>query len=141
MHWSFKYVGLPYDDFNCWELVRYVYDSEWGVALPEYAGDYLDEEESEIISALIAGESSKPETWTVVAKKQDSNLVQFMPPKEGDVLWSWIASPRHPSHVGVVVDETLMLHTRKATGAIVQSYRDRITSPKVEGIYRHVRML
>lgn len=45
MHWSCKYIGLPYrqggrgpDGFDCWGILRLIYQNELGIPLPELPG-------------------------------------------------------------------------------------------------------
>lgn len=45
MHWAAKYIGLPYkeggrgpDTFDCWGLVRWIYEQEFQILLPDYPG-------------------------------------------------------------------------------------------------------
>jgi len=44
-HWAIDYVGKPYkpgargpDSFDCWGLVRDIYEKRFGIALPEWIG-------------------------------------------------------------------------------------------------------
>ena len=45
MHWAARYIGKPYcvgargpDTYDCWGLVREVYDTRFGIPLPAFPG-------------------------------------------------------------------------------------------------------
>ena len=107
------YVGLPYEQANCWELVRRVYRETYDIQLPK-----LD-----TVGAVI-----EQGGWLQVAKGAEI---------DGDVLVFKAGAAK--THVGIVVDpkEKLMLHAEEGVDACVARYNSSIWKSRLRSIYRH----
>lgn len=122
--WWTKYIGLPFEEqgrgpggYDCWGLVRLVYEKELGMLLPSWAADHRDESfdtaNSRFLGALPQFEKlQKPEPF----------------------IMALFNSSSHVFHIGVLISEKRMLHTVKGIGACVQdlsSFKNQL-----KGFYR-----
>ena len=119
------YVGLPYQDRGCWELLRRVYREQLGIDVPDYAEAYgrLEARQRAQLAALIAAER-RP--WLAVQEGQE---------RAGDAVLMRITG--HPSHIGVVAEPGRFLHVFQGATACIESYRSPRWRPRLEGFYRH----
>lgn len=109
-HWTESYVGLPYkkgggeQGFNCWTFFRHVQLQQFGIRVPEI---------SEPASRF--------------------KLLRKVPAAAGELGWGKVETPRtgdavlmahwkHPSHVGLWVDEVnggAVLHCVAGAGSVL----------------------
>lgn len=112
-------IGIPYEDIDCWGLVKLYYDKILGVNLSvdvEYTvGDKPDK-----ISRLIEIEKSKFE-------KVDT-------PKKGDIIVLRLLG--FAGHVGVYIGEGNFLHTNHGIGSVIEKVNKWCS--RIEGYYRYV---
>ncbi len=122
--WPARYVGLEFEPwgrgprYDCWGLVRLVMGQEFGIELPCYAGAY--------------GASSGTDAARVVHEELASRwtpILQFAP---GDIVLFHGAR----WHAGVVVRAGVMLHMRRAAGAVVESFYSPLWRGRFEGGWR-----
>lgn len=129
---SNKYIGLPFEEkgrgpsaYDCWGLLRLVFDQEFGIRLPSFTEDYVSVEDSKHISSLIAGNIN--DEWAEIS---------FGDEETGDgILMTQGGIPRH---VGVVVSPGFVLHTERKTGSIIEPYNSSKLRPRVMAFYRHI---
>jgi len=128
-----KYIGLQFEDkgrapcgVDCWGLVRLIYEKEYGIELPSYNGCYPSSTEAEEIAQLINGEKGK---WSEVKAGEE---------KEGDVIIMRLSG--YPTHVGMVVEPGMMIHTLKGTNTVIEHYTGILWRNRVVGIFRHERL-
>lgn len=130
MHWSCKYVGLPYTDraerdpygLDCWQLVALVLKKEFAITIPELSYDNSQHSE-EFYKGFMAEYEAFYKDWQKVEQ-----------PQEGDLLL--ILRDRIPAHVGIMLDQKTFLHTMPRTGAVTQRLSlDWVQ--RLDGIYRH----
>lgn len=114
-----EYVGTPYDEAPCWELLRRVYERGHGITLPEYAFGRTDEEIHPVVRRGLP-------QWRQVEK-----------PEAGDAVLLWVRRPALPSHVGVYVGDSFLLHTSEATGALLERIPGSAWEKRIAGYYRH----
>jgi cell wall-associated NlpC family hydrolase len=115
MHWSNKYLGLPWViaargpfAYDCWGLVQAVYINEFGINLPTYPG--IEFETKLALAKLVEQEVTKAESrWKVEPTPIDGCVVAM-------------SSHKAIHHVGVFIDVDggLILHTQKGTGVVAQ---------------------
>jgi cell wall-associated NlpC family hydrolase len=113
--------GRDRNGWDCWGLLRVVYQEQFGVILPSLSGEYADGSDFNAISLLYLEEV---EQWHEVSE-----------PRAGDAVWMTILG--HPCHVGVYVDGDRLLHVMFRSGTRI----DRINSPawnrRIRAYYRH----
>lgn len=120
------YVGLPYAERGCWELLRLVYAEQLGITLPAYAEEYAaipDEERAELGRLITESRSD----WYAIAPGDE---------RAGDaVLFRMLGEP---VHIGVIAEPGLFLHVYQGHTSCIESYRGPKWRPRLEGVYRHV---
>lgn len=108
MIWHGKYIGLPFGEgagqLTCWGLVRRVYADQLGIELPTY-GEISAHDLARIARAM---EAVKDDGWE--ACDPEEYAVCLMRSGRG--------GPR-VVHVGVMVDQSRVLHIERATSACV----------------------
>jgi cell wall-associated NlpC family hydrolase len=128
--WVNAYIGLPFEErgrgpaYDCWGLVRHVLAGAFGIDVPSYAGGYETTRDHERLAGLI--DAGKADDWTRIEPGAE------LP---GDVLLLRMSGL--PIHVGILVSPGWMLHTRAATGAVIERFEGLAWGRRVLGIYRH----
>ena len=129
MHWAAAYLGKGWrvgaagpDLYDCWGLVRSVFEARTGIALPPSGFD------SEDLLVVMREFRDHPERrrWR-----------QVEAPAELDAVL--MAQARHPVHVGLWVDGSggRVLHATHA-GVVAQDRATlRASGYQIVGIYRH----
>lgn len=118
MHWATDLIGKPYcagaqgpDEFDCWGLVRHVFEKVHGIAMPLIeVGDEPTVENASAIRHAAAVSGWKPSGDT-------------LPAEHDIVLMSSLAG----RHVGVIVSANgglLLLHCLEQVGVCVQPLSD-----------------
>ncbi len=115
--WVNEYVGIPFETADCWSLVRLIADEQLGVQLPSF--DYEVHDRSALHDLI----SSEAQAYSIVDVPDLCDLVIFK-------AHGWL------SHLGVVVAENLMLHSRKAAGSVLEPYRTRLWEPMIHNYIR-----
>ena len=130
MSWTNAYVGVPYKDhgrsrdegWDCWGLLRAVYDEQLGIALPSYAAHYESELDDYGIGDAFHAEV---ETWTVADE-----------PRAFDAVWCRMIGVE--CHVGVFVEPGVMLHTMLGQDACLVRTDSIAWERRILRCYRHV---
>jgi cell wall-associated NlpC family hydrolase len=129
--WVSCFIGIPFlargrssHGYDCWGLVRAVLTARFDVAVPSYAEGYDDIRDHGRLAALV--EAGKVE-WSEVKPGDE---------RPGDVLLLRLRGL--PIHVGLLVAPGWMLHTREATGSILERFDGLAWGRRVLGIYRHL---
>lgn len=124
------YVGLPFaargrsrDGVDCWGLVVLVYREILWLDLPSYDDRYTSLDAAERIdrAAIIAGERG---AWREVETPEAFDVLLFT---VGDVA----------AHVGLVVDDTRMLHIQRGGCSGIERYDTPKWRPRTAGVFRH----
>ncbi len=95
-------LGLPYEQYNCWALCRYLYREAWGEELEEdtnQAWKYVQE------------------IWWQDDADDPLRLSQC-----GD-LWIMRGRGMASHHVGIVLNDQYFTHTRRRTGVCLEPLR------------------
>lgn len=112
-----EFIGLPYDEYDCFKLTRLVYKKINNLDLPEhFYSDPLDHfHVSQVVSL---------HKW---------RYKKVQKPKLGDIILLRVYGV--PSHLGIYIDQNRFLHTQKQTGSIV----DRLDKweKRIVGFYRY----
>ena len=133
MSWSNTYVGIPYEDLgrtvtgcDCWGLARLVYEAEMKIILPGYTQGYASAEEQAEVASLI-GQETSTSVWGRVDQPKDYDLLLF---RHG----------RHESHVGIYVDQGVMLHMATDDQSKHERFDQGRWKARLVGCFRHSNM-
>ncbi len=113
-----KYIGKPYDQYNCLDLVKEFYKDFFHLSVKNYyEGSTPDRKE---VSSLI--NTNRGDFEQITGKKKFGDLVVIK-------LYGI------ECHLGVVLDENTFLHSSRGIG----SHIERISRYKnlISGFYRH----
>lgn len=100
------YLAIPYEQKNCYQLVRYFYSREFHVE-------------------LINMDEIKDDAYRVIHKeiiKQSNNFIMTKEPKYGTLVL--MNNADHHSiinHIGIYLGEGKILHTSKKTGCVISN--------------------
>ena len=113
-----KYVGKPYDKYNCFDLVREFYSDFFSLDLREYY-DGLSIPPREVVQSLIVSGVG--------------DFEQVKTPQFGDLIVVRLYG--YSCHVGVFVPPGYLLHTIRNVGSCLEPVKkyERL----IEGYYRH----
>jgi len=118
--WVADYVGIPFEQYNCWQLVCLVYQKQFGITLCDYGKEYKDFSDRENIKKIYEREFN---IWQPIEK-----------PAFGDIIVLRILG--QPWHAGIVISKRFMLHTEKNLQSIVEGYNGLIWKNNIIGYYR-----
>lgn len=125
--WVANYIGLPYKKYgrdreglDCWGLCRLVYAEERGLVLDDLSERYLCDTRREFFKNVSTAFHSEVHRWHRVETPQEFDIAAFG--HNGFIR-----------HVGVVIDNRIMLHVENNTGACVQRHD---TMRDLHGYYR-----
>lgn len=127
MHWRefvdrvivvpFVERGRDYEGLDCWGLAVLFYRDVLGIEIPSYLDTYESTSEHRaIFKAFAAGKT----LWRKVDR-----------PATGDL--ALILRKNLPIHVGVVLEDDLVLHAEVHVGTVIES----LDQMRIEGFYRH----
>ena len=124
--WANQYVGIPFEELDCWQLCRRVYEYELDINLPSFIGDYADAQDRESLERIFTQELAAPSRWQTVpaleAKEYDLVLMRLSP---------------LPTHVGILAKRWSILHTMPKTGAVIDERGSLRLRHNVVGFYRY----
>lgn len=106
------YLDIPYEELDCWNLVRKIYLEEFGILLPE-RDEAVDRTE-----------------WRLIPLGEE---------QVGDLLVFRSAGLGFHTHVGVVVDARirLMIHTEPGINSHLGRYTSILWKQRLKNIHRH----
>lgn len=119
--------GRDMTGIDCWGLVRWVYRENLGVELPDY-GEISATELRRIAREVTGAWDTDP--WHMV-----------LDPQRFDVVVMRLYSSNIVAHVGVMVDDTSLLHIERASGACIVPIRHPTVRDRIVGFRRHVSQL
>ena len=119
--WWGQYIGLPYADAHCWELVRRVYADRAGVALPSY-GEIDARQLVAVARAIETGAAG--DRWIPATHPQELDVALM---RGRSRVW----------HVGVMVGPRHVLHTEQATNAVVVPLSHPLVAGRITGYRRY----
>ena len=122
--WVDSYIGVPFAEYNCYNLMRKVYAEQLGTDLPDLDDEYLHSFDTRSIARLYLREMKQ--NWEKISKPKFGCLAAF---RVKGVLW----------HCGMIVSKESMLHTQHALINSCLEPFDNITwNNKFVGFYNHV---
>lgn len=118
------YIGIPFEwggrgpkSYDCWGLVRELYQTDHQIVLPDYLGVTNPNE----IASIMTTEKS---AW----RRFDDPVEKSVALIARNGLWS---------HVGYVISERHFLHTWEASGGVTRAEVKRWWY-RIEGFYQYV---
>lgn len=131
MHWTARYVGVPFvddgrsiDGCDCWGLFRLVYTERLGIDLPSY-GDTSARDLLGVTEAMSAG-VAVDERWREV-----------LVPQEYDGVLMRAYGARDPGHVGIMIGAKQLLHVERKTAAVIVPLDHYSVRSRILGFWRH----
>lgn len=122
------YVGLPFGEgageVTCWSLVRRVYADHLGVDLPEY-GEVSAHDLVRVARRMTAGADTGP--WRKVGVPEPLDVVLMRSARGGAAI----------CHVGVMVDQTTVLHAEETTGVVLVPLTHFTVRHRIAGFRRY----
>lgn len=112
-----KFVGIPYEKTDCYELVQSFYKEFFNINLTTLYGKIRP---------------TKEETQKLVDQEKHSNFIEVTKPQFGDIIL--ISIRGLTCHIGLYIDETHFLHSRSGVGSSL----DRVSTweKRFKGYYR-----
>lgn len=122
-----RFVGIPWDvcgrssdGCDCYGLVRLVLASA-GIALPAFGDAYASLQDRRVIASLI-DENRSPWQRVQAGEERAMDVALFR---------------ERPWHLGVLVDQTRMLHVPEGRSSLIETYRGPKFAARLDGVYRH----
>lgn len=112
-----RFVGIPYEDKDCYELAQYFYSEILGIELEALYGHIRP---------------SKKETHGLVRDLSTSIFFEVTKPEFGDIIVFKVLGLN--SHIGIYIDDTHFLHSRINVGSALDRYGH--WAKRIEGYYR-----
>ena len=122
--WASKYVGIPFEDKDCWQLCRYVYRQELGQSLPTF--DYSDPTDFKSLNVIFNEELDGRTRFKQVEDHMEEDY---------DLVLMRLAVL--PTHVGILVGERHILHTLPDIGSCIDRKDSVRLSANIRGYYRY----
>lgn len=122
--WWTKYIGLPFEEqgrgpkgYDCWGLVRLVYEEELQILLPSWAA------------------KGREDNYDTAKVRFDAALPKFHK-LDGpeDFAMALFDSSSHVFHIGVLVDKERMLHCTEGVNTCVVKWSNYIG--RLKGFYK-----
>lgn len=115
-----KYIGLPFEKYDCFNLVKLIYKE---VHNKQILDTNVKHYESDLINQSYLGEVD--------------NWVEVKEPLEGDIVAIRLDSnyPHLVTHFGVMINDKQMIHTTEKTNCVVENITKYYKL--VAGFYRH----
>ena len=127
------YIGKPFidggrgpDNFDCWGLVKYIYEKEYKIYVEDYFISALD--------TLRVAETMATEKilkWEKINMPEESDLVT--------ISMDFTRPRGFVNHVGIYLGDGKFIHTRLKTGALIENINDIKWKSRIEGYYRYVQ--
>ncbi len=113
--WCQRYVGIDYNELDCWALCEKYYATELGVMI----GPVEDQRGH-----------MRARDWIDI---RDGDLI----PREGDVML--FKSSAINRHIGIYLNDPYMIHTTAGNNCVIESWRSHAWIKKYVSTYRHVK--
>lgn len=127
------YIGVPFEEANCWDICRRALLEQKGIALPDFSNRYsrdvdpsLDAAEAALRTELIRQEAATS-AWSAVESAAPFDMLI-------------IRTRSAPIHCALVVDAQYALSSRPPVGGHLVAYRSSLVAGRIVGIYRHAAL-
>jgi cell wall-associated NlpC family hydrolase len=111
--WAAKYISIPYEKKNCWELVESIFNAEFGISIGP-----VEDQRGHL----------RARDWIDV-------IYEDLGVREGDVVL--FRSSVVSRHVGVVLNQDLMIHSIKGANSCIEKWKGPLWDNRLESVYRH----
>lgn len=118
-----QYIGLSYDDYDCWQFICHYYEQEFGIALPTFEGQYRDGDDRRAIGRIYSREMAR-KIWPRVTRPSWPDLAVF---KIAGRQW----------HCGILVGVKHMLHIQRGCGSVIEKFSGPRWKNRLYGFYRY----
>jgi hypothetical protein len=118
-----KYIGIPFEEMNCWQFICYYFKNELNIKLPCYQDKYKNAEDKESITKLYSQELAS-KIWPEIKMPIYPDIAVF---KIDGYLW----------HAGIVLGNNYMLHTQKFCNSVIEKYTNLRWKNRLYGFYRY----
>jgi cell wall-associated NlpC family hydrolase len=118
-----KYIGLPYEQYDCWQFICHYYNQELGILLPTFAGEYRNGADHQNINRIYTRELAR-QIWPAIEDARWPDLAVFHIDGE-----DW--------HAGIVVGAKHMLHIQKGCNSVIEKFTNLRWKNRLYGFYRY----
>jgi cell wall-associated NlpC family hydrolase len=119
-----KYIGIPFEEENCWQLFRRMYLELFNISLPSFADRYTHCMDFRSNARIFVEESVG---WMPVVKGEETTADAVLLHIHG-----------LPSHIGFVTWDGKMIHSEEGALSNRESYRtSRSWANRKKSFYRH----
>ena len=118
-----KYIGIPFEQLNCWQFICHYFKHEFNIKLPCFTGEYQDAYDNKNIAKIYTRELAN-KIWPRVKSPAYPDLVVFL--IDG---FKW--------HAGIVLDNVSMLHTQERCDSCIERYIGPRWKNRLYGFYRY----
>lgn len=126
-------IGIPFVSrgrdpaigLDCWGLLRHVYATRLGIALPSYADEYIDA-------------NDRLQTLAAINRNVGADWVRVDVPKVGDAIRLRVDGD--PCHVAVYAGRGQILHTQEGIDSVAEDLFGDRWGRRIVGIYRHAKL-
>ena len=119
----FRDKGRGKDGVDCWGLLRLVYEEQVGVRLPAFVEDYVTEQDTAAVAALIAGHT---DGWREIAEAEVRPLDAVLMRQNGV-----------ERHIGIVVKRGLVLHVGLGEDSRIEPYNSMRLRRRISRFMRY----
>ena len=120
--WVEKYVGLSFEQYNCWELICLVYKNELSISLCTYKNEYDDALDRKNIASIYTRETR-------------DTYIKVDNPQPFDVVVCRVRG--QPWHACIVIVPNEMLHTQRYIDAVIEHYDQFTWKNRIIGFWRY----
>ena len=115
-----KYIGVPFQKYDCFNLVKLIYKQEYDKHI---LNTEVKHNQSDLINQSYLGEVD--------------NWIEVKTPLEGDIVAIRLDSnyPHLVTHFGVMINDKQLIHTMQNTNCVVENVTKYYKL--VAGFYRH----
>lgn len=124
----YKLGGRDSSGMDCWGLLVIAYVKLFSIELPSYADTVWAVSKSGLTSEDIKQHIACGEIFSCVDI-----------PRYGDMVLLNIMG--NPVHIGMMLNDKIMIHTSNSTGIATEDIRGVKWKRRVQGFYRHKRLL
>jgi cell wall-associated NlpC family hydrolase len=118
-----KYIGIPYVDMDCYELLVDFYKKEFNIDFHKVEYKRLNDRDADQVQELSR----------MVTRESDQVLTKVTNPNFGDIILIRVFGM--PAHVGIFIGKGFFLHTTYATGSCLDRLKN--WKHKILGYYKY----
>lgn len=121
-----KYIGINFDDFDCYHLTKKIYKEVYNLDILDtnvkhYESDLINKSYMEEASNWIKVDINEAREGDIVALRFDPNFSKIV------------------THFAIMINNTQIIHTTERTGSIVENVSKYYKL--IDGFYRHKKLI